>query len=135
MVRQEQTMSKRAKDSGENEAQDLYDHRHDPDEWEEAPERIEVRPARSSVLSVRLPRAEFDALEKAAAAAGETLSEYVRRAVLQRAQGMGMPARLGIVGRSVAVVGQPLEVTDLRIWNSSGGMAEVREGDRKLAGM
>lgn len=117
-------MSKNTDDKRDNEAQEMYEHRHDPGEWEEAPERIEVRPARSSVLSVRLPRVEFDALEEAATAAGETLSEYVRRAVMERIEGMGMPAGVGMVSRSLAVVGHPLELTELQMWNSSGGMAE-----------
>lgn len=126
-------MSKKSEHSDENEARELYEHRQDPGEWEQEPERIEVRPARSSVLSVRLPRAEFDALEEAARAAGETLSEYVRRAVMQRVQGSGMPSGITTVSRSVGVVGNPAAFLDLWVWSGSGGQGEVRVEDQTLA--
>lgn len=127
-------MSKKSEHNDENEARELYEHRQDPGEWEQEPERIEVRPARSSVLSVRLPRAEFDALEEAARAAEETLSEYVRRAVMQRIQGTGMPASATVVSHSVAILGYPFEVTNLQAWSSSGGMAELRTEHQMPAG-
>lgn len=62
-------------------AEELFQRRHDPDEWETAPETIDVRPARTSVVSVRLPTAELRAVEAAAKAAGRTLSAYIRAAI------------------------------------------------------
>ncbi len=63
---------------------ELYEHKDDPDEWSEEAVPIEVRPSRTSVVSFRLPTEEMDALEEAASAAGESLSEYVRKAVALR---------------------------------------------------
>lgn len=133
MVPEEQTMSKKSEHNGENEARELYEHRHDPEEWDEEPERIEVRPARSSVLSVRLPRTEFDALERAAAAEGETLSEYVRQAVMRRIEGTGAPAMASVVGHVVGMPGIPVGYMDVPVW-TSGGTEDVRIEDRARAG-
>jgi hypothetical protein len=62
-------------------AQEVYVHRHDPGEWAEEAENIAVRPARTAVVSFRLPLNELDALEDAAQEAGESLSEFVRKAI------------------------------------------------------
>jgi len=62
-------------------AKELYDHRHDPGEWGEKAVQIRARPARTAVISCRLPLDEYDALEQAAQDAGESLSEFVRKAV------------------------------------------------------
>ena len=70
----------------EEDASDLYTHRHDPDEWEEATTPAKIRPLGTSVISCRLPTDEFHALEAAAQAAGEKLSEYMRKAILLRRQ-------------------------------------------------
>ncbi|HEY7349672.1 MAG TPA: hypothetical protein VH599_15255 [Ktedonobacterales bacterium] len=64
--------------------QELYEHQDDPDEWSEEAVPIEVRPGRTSVVSFRLPTKELDALEEAASAARESISEYVRKAVALR---------------------------------------------------
>ncbi len=63
---------------------ELHEHQDDPNEWSEEAVPIEVRPGRTSVVSFRLPTRELDALEEAAAAAGESISEYVRKAVVLR---------------------------------------------------
>ncbi len=60
-------------------ADDLYAQRDDDAEWEE--EQIEVRPAKTAVISCRIPREELDALEAVAAARGESVSQGVRRAI------------------------------------------------------
>lgn len=65
-------------------ARELHAHRHDPDEWSEEPVPITVRQSRTAILSVRLPLDELDGLEEAAQAAGESLSDYVRKAVVVR---------------------------------------------------
>ncbi len=64
-------------------AEELYRHRHDPGEWEAEEEQIDVRPARTSVVSFRVPTPELDQLERAAQAAGQTLSVYIRTAITQ----------------------------------------------------
>lgn len=52
--------------------------------WEQEPVTIERRPTKTSVLSLRLPTAEFHALLSAARQAGESVSEYVRKAIAAR---------------------------------------------------
>ena len=61
-----------------SDAEALYEHRLDEDEWEEAPELIEVRPKRTEVVSFRLPTEELDQLEQLALYAGMTISEAIR---------------------------------------------------------
>lgn len=58
----------------------------DSEEWGEV-EEIEVRTTRTEVVSFRLPSHELDELVDAAQAAGEKLSEYVRKAVNMRLHG------------------------------------------------
>ncbi len=68
-------------------ARELYEHRHDPEEWADEAEEIQVRPSQTTVVSCRLPKEEFLALEESARAAGETVSEYVRKAIALRRAG------------------------------------------------
>lgn len=63
---------------------ELWESRNDPEEWSEEAVDIEVRPRRSSVVSFRLPPEEFDALERAMARTGESLSEFIRTALARR---------------------------------------------------
>ena len=56
----------------------------DADLWTQELTKIEARPARTSVLSLRLPTKEFHALLRAARGAGESVSEYVRTAIAMR---------------------------------------------------
>lgn len=65
-------------------ARDLYERRSNPDEWDDEEVAIEVRPTATAVVSCRLARDEFLALEQAARAAQETISEYVRKAIVMR---------------------------------------------------
>lgn len=70
-------------------ADDLFEHRNDPDEWEDQPVEIEVRPAGSEVVSFRLPSDELDRVMEAARAAGESLSQFVRGALSGRLEPAG----------------------------------------------
>ena len=83
-------------DQTPDEVREIYEHRHDPGEWSEEAVPVSVRPARTSVVSVRLPIEEFDVLEAAANAAGESLSEYVRRAIEVRRVGNPVPTGLQV---------------------------------------
>lgn len=66
-------------------AEDAYVHRRDPALWREKGERIIApEPPRTAVASCRLPIEEFDALAQSARDAGESLSEFVRKAVALR---------------------------------------------------
>jgi hypothetical protein len=69
-------------------ARELWEHRNDPDEWSEEAENIEVRPRRASVLSFRLPSEELAALERAMEHSGESLSEFIRKALALRLHGV-----------------------------------------------
>lgn len=62
-------------------AEELHRMRKDPTAWESEPTRITVGVRKTEIVSFRLPSDELDQLEEAAAAAGESLSEYVRRAL------------------------------------------------------
>jgi hypothetical protein len=69
-------------------ADELYEHRNDPDEWSEEAEEIETRPSGSAVVSFRIPWDELEELDEAATAKGEYLSEYIRKAVRFRLAGI-----------------------------------------------
>jgi hypothetical protein len=60
-------------------AKELHDHRGDSEEWEETPVRVKVQPARSEVVSFRLPSEQLDVIEGLADQAGQSISEFVRR--------------------------------------------------------
>jgi hypothetical protein len=93
----EEHMSKGEKDL----AKELWEHRHDPGEWSEEAEDIEVKPRRSSVVSFRLPPGEFAVLEQARAQTGESLSEFIRNALalrLHRSYGGASAPMLGTLG-------------------------------------
>ena len=65
----------------------LHAHKNDPDEWDDAPAEIGVRPSPAEVVSFRIPGAELARLQMAAAAEGVTLSEFVRDALRARTEG------------------------------------------------
>jgi len=68
-------------------AAELRARRAEPDEWDETPIRAEIARERNALMSFRLPTSEFVALQKAARASGETLSEFIRKAVGLRLHG------------------------------------------------
>ena len=68
----------------ERDAEELFEHRDDPGEWSEEPADVTVKPSRSEVVSFRLPPNELDALEGAASASGESVSEYIRKSLALR---------------------------------------------------
>jgi hypothetical protein len=68
----------------DEQANQLEQQSEDPELWTQEPVQIKARPTRTSVLSLRLPTAEFHALLKAARSAGESVSEYVRKAIILR---------------------------------------------------
>ena len=70
--------------STEEVAQQLEQESDDDELWSQEPVPIERRPSRTSVLSLRLPTAEFHTLLKAARGAGESVSAYVRKAIAMR---------------------------------------------------
>jgi len=65
-------------------ADELRHQSDDPAIWSGDSVPIEARPTRTSVLSLRLPTAEFHALLRAARSAHESVSEYVRKAIVMR---------------------------------------------------
>jgi len=56
----------------------------DSELWRQEPVEIEARPSRTSVLSLRLPTAEFHALVRAARSVNDTLSDHVPKANMLR---------------------------------------------------
>ncbi len=75
---------KKRRDHDEEVARQLERDADDEEMWEQEPVRIERRPSRTSVLSLRLPTDEFHALLSAARQSGESVSEYVRKAITAR---------------------------------------------------
>lgn len=78
-------------------AKELWEHRNDPGEWSEEVEEIEVKPRRSSMVSLRLSAEDFAALEQAMEQTGESLSEYVRKAINLRIHGDALMSMPGIL--------------------------------------
>lgn len=68
-------------------AAELHAHRDAPDEWSDEAINIRVKPKRDAVVSFRLPSEEFLALQEGAQRVGESLSEFLRKAVAARLQG------------------------------------------------
>lgn len=54
---------------------------------QDEPTSSEVRTSKTAVLACRMPQDEIKAVERAAAAIGESTSEYVRKAILLRRVG------------------------------------------------
>ncbi len=73
-------------------ADELYEHRNDPDEWSEEAEEIETRPSGSAVVSFRIPWDELEELDDTATERGESLSEFIRKAVRYHMQGIALAA-------------------------------------------
>ena len=65
----------------------LHAHKDDPDEWDEAPAEVSVRPSPGEVVSFRIPGDELDRLQQAAAEAGVTLSQFIRDALRDKIEG------------------------------------------------
>ncbi len=68
-------------------AQELYERRGDPDEWEDRPTEVKVQPTRSEVVSFRLPSDQLNLIEDLADQAGQSISEFLRNAVLAYVHG------------------------------------------------
>ncbi|MBI4728612.1 MAG: hypothetical protein HY775_03815 [Acidobacteria bacterium] len=69
-------------------AEELLAHREDVGEWSEEAVPAQVKVGPTEVVSFRMPSEELDALEEAGACAGETLSEYIRKAIAIRMHGV-----------------------------------------------
>ncbi len=91
--------------------------------WEQEPVPVERRPNRTSVLSLRLPTTEFHALLKAARSSGESVSEYVRKAIAMR---LSYQPESPVVNVSSTYVGMPddVEQPDWRTYTSGNPQAE-----------
>lgn len=77
-------MTTRRRRSGEREravAAKLHADRSDAAKWEDTAVEAEVQSQRAVITSLRLPVGEFVALQRAAKAAGQSVSEYVRNAI------------------------------------------------------
>ncbi len=95
----------------------------DNDLWEQESVTIERRPTRTSVLSLRMPTDEFHALLKAARSSGESVSEYVRKAIAMR---LNHQPEASVVNISYTYAGMPGEVEqpDWRTYTSGNPQFE-----------
>jgi len=83
-------MKARKRRSGQSEkalAARLHVRRDESGDWDEAPIEAKVQPQRAVVTSLRLPIAEFVAIQAAAKTAGQTVSEFLRSAIATRLHG------------------------------------------------
>jgi hypothetical protein len=87
-------------------AKELHDRRGDPQEWEDTPADVKVQPARTEVVSFRLPSAQLDLIEDLATAAGQSISEFVRHAVVAYLRGETIEPLLDV--QAGATAGQQL---------------------------
>lgn len=89
----------------------------DAELWTQEPARIEARPSRTSVLSLRLPTEEFHALLKAARSSGESVSEYVRKTIILRLEAERAASSVNV---SYTYPGMPGEVEpeQWKTWNA-----------------
>lgn len=89
----------------------------DAELWTQEPVRIEARPSRTSVLSLRLPREEFHALLKAARTSSESVSEYVRKAIILRRENEQAASSVNV---SYTYPGMPgkVEPEQWKTWNA-----------------
>lgn len=62
-------------------AEELERTREDADEWGDERVEISVAPMRTQVVSFRLPLEELETLNSAAGAVGESISQFIRRAI------------------------------------------------------
>jgi len=74
-------------------ADELYEHRHDEDEWEDEPAEVRARPTTTEVVSFRLGSDELDRLQASARERGVSLSEFIRGAI-ERELGGGPTSEL-----------------------------------------
>lgn len=95
-------------------ADDLYEHRNDPDEWDDQRVEVGVRPADREVVSFRLPSDELDRLVEAAQAAGESLSQFVRTALSARLAPSGQALKRTLTSGSPAVA-ESLSLSEAKI--------------------
>jgi len=115
MVQEESIMAKILEGTTElQEAQALFEHRHDDGEWSEEQVHIESRPARTAVVSCRLPINEFLILEKLARASRESVSQFVKKAVEYRLSIQGVvPFTTSAASRPRILIDQPAPVQNL----------------------
>jgi ribbon-helix-helix CopG family protein len=73
-------------------AEELELTRDDSGEWSDERAQVEVRPSRSQVVSFRLPIEELDNLTMLASATGESLSDFIRRAIEYRVRHVIAPS-------------------------------------------
>ena len=88
--------------------EELHAGRDDPDEWDEEPAAVRVRPTTTSVVSFRMPHSELVRLQGIAGARGESISDFVRDSIRVR---IGHLSDAGVDENLVATAGtQELEV-------------------------
>ena len=89
-------------------AEELHAGRDDPDEWDEEPAAVHVRPTTTSVVSFRMAHSELDRLQSIAGARGESISDFVRDCIRVR---IGHLSGAGVAENLVTTAGAPeLEV-------------------------
>jgi hypothetical protein len=79
----------------------------DPDEWDEAPAAIRVRPTTTSVVSFRVSHDELERLQSIAGARGESISDFVRDSIRVRIGHLSDPDPAAGGEHAVTTAGTP----------------------------
>ena len=91
--------------------EELHARRDDPDEWDEEPAAVRVRPMTTSVVSFRVPHDELNRLQSIAGARGESVSDFVRDSIRIRIGHLSDPGAAGSGEHVASTAGTPeLEV-------------------------
>jgi hypothetical protein len=93
---------------------DLEANRDRDGEWSEEPTAVEVRAKGTDVVSFRLPAEEFEALLEAKSQAGESMSEYIRKALAIRMYGQPIGPAVEVTSGAHRLVVRSVIVTSSR---------------------
>jgi uncharacterized protein (DUF1778 family) len=119
-----------------NPADELWEHRNDPDEWSEEAEEVETRPSGSAVVSFRISWDELEELDEAASAKGESLSEFIRKAVRSRLEEIAISTFVEMTYGGAREVRLHTDTpARLRGTRASFVPEEPLDPDREMAGM
>jgi hypothetical protein len=88
-------------------AAELHKRRGDPGEWDDQPTEAKVQPAKSEVVSFRLPADLLALVEEVTAERSLSLSEFIRNAIIAHLQGVAMESLIEVHSSSSS----PLQVT------------------------
>jgi len=82
-LQEEERLRRMAREEEKRLAQELWEHRDDPDEWEDEPTDFLVSPHPGVVYSIRLTAAEFHEISELASRKGMSIDELIKTSLLK----------------------------------------------------